>query len=119
MLPAMSTFPIEIHLRSQQQVLEITWNDHHVSRLHLAYLRGFCPCAGCQGHFAKELKFVRGASTTLTDVQPVGSYAVRPVWGDGHQTGLYAYEFLRQIEREPPGPGPSNADVIADPSVAL
>lgn len=101
--------PVHVHLREQDRILDITWDDGVLSSYDLAYLRGYCPCAKCQGHFSGRIQYVEGASASLVDVQPVGSYAIRFVWSDGHATGMYAYDYLRRIEHEAPGEGPVNA----------
>jgi DUF971 family protein len=106
-------FPTELHLHQQQEVLEISWDDGHVSKFALRFLRGWCPCAVCQGHFQTEHKFIAVPKATLNDVEPVGSYAIKPIWADGHTSGIYAYEYLRKIEIAPPGDGPSNNSFFA------
>lgn len=108
--------PVEIHLQTAAGTLQIRWSDHRVSIFALRFLRGWCPCAVCQGHFAKTMTWQGDAPATLDTVEPVGSYAIRPVWADGHRSGIYAYEYLRRIEHEAPGDGPSNADLLPGPS---
>ena len=107
--------PTEVHLRQAERRLDITWDDGHTSQFALRYLRGYCPCASCQGHFSGTVTFI-DAPADLVDVQPVGSYAMRFVWRDGHQSGLYAFEYLRRIEQVPPGDGPTNATLLAEAS---
>lgn len=87
--------------------LAVKWEDGSESYLGLERLRRRCPCAGCQGEVdvmgnlhrgpVKELK---AASFQLVRIVPVGGYAVQPVWGDGHQTGLYTFEYLRRLAEE-------------------
>ena len=79
-------------------VLAADWRDGHVSEYPLAYLRGWCGCAECQGH-ASEHRFVVVApeSLRLAAITPVGSYAVSLVWSDGHATGIYPFELLRNL----------------------
>lgn len=105
--------PIEFHLHEAEAVLHIRWSDEHTSALSLRYLRGWCPCAGCQGHFTGYKSFIADANCALGDLQPVGGYAIRLVWGDGHQSGIYAYSYLLELEQGPPDIGPTNADCLA------
>ncbi len=98
----MSVVPTEVHLREAEGRLNITWSDGSTSEYSLAYLRGWCPCAGCQGHFQNEMTFVTDASTTLTNVEPIGGYAMRPVWADGHKSGIFSFQYLRELAVAPP-----------------
>lgn len=108
----MSIFPVEFKLLSAEQVLDLTWSDGHTFRYSLRYLRGWCPCAACQGHFTGYKTFIASASAVLENVEPVGSYAIRPVWGDGHQSGIFSYAYLLELEAGPPDVGPTNEDCL-------
>ena len=90
--------PVEInHVRSQG-VVRITWNDGHVGEYPNAHLRGYCPCALCQGHGpAVERKFVEASNVELSGIEAVGNYAVGFVWADGHRTGIYTFDYLREL----------------------
>src|SRR5512140_2896601 len=98
--------PVEVRRLAAEQELQITWNDGHVSRYPLEYLRGWCPCAGCQGH-SGERRYVRAQNTDLINIGLVGKYALSLTWGDGHDTGIYAYRYLRGLcpcpACQPPG----------------
>jgi DUF971 family protein len=85
----------------------IDWRDGHRSEYELKYLRENCPCASCTGaHGGPSLKD-RAATADpfqmykpaakISAVEPVGNYAIRLVWNDGHSTGIYTYEHLRLI----------------------
>jgi len=87
--------PVEVRRDSAARLLRIEWSDGHVSEYPFAYLRGWCPCAGCQGHEG-EKRFVHG-NADLEKVTVVGRYALTPVWGDGHETGIYSYRYLREL----------------------
>ncbi len=80
------------------QVSELTWADGHVSVLPHEILRGYCPCASCQGHEG-PIKFVNPGTHQLEidRIEPVGNYALCLVWFDGHQTGIYSYPYLRSL----------------------
>ena len=87
--------------------MEIDFDDGHKARYPHEILRGFCPCAGCQGH-SGEIQFVEGGDVELLDIGEIGNYALRFSWGDGHDTGLYSFRFLRALcacEQCVPGDG--------------
>ena len=76
--------------------LEITWPNGHISRYPHRVLRGYCPCAGCQGH-GGSIKFIEGGNLELRDLEPVGNYALGLTWGDAHNTGIYTYQYLHDL----------------------
>jgi DUF971 family protein len=79
-------------------VTEIDWADGHKGRYPHEILRGYCPCAGCQGH-SGEIKFIepKAMQLEIDRFDPVGRYALQIVWFDGHDTGLYSYKYLRSL----------------------
>ena len=83
--------------------LAIAWGDGQESYLKLDALRKACPCAHCQGEPDATGKLIRPMTTlTLDSVQLkhyelLGSYAFKPLWRDGHNTGLYPLELLRAL----------------------
>lgn len=98
---SMPLYLTEARRLPDERRLRLTWNDHTVSTLDYRYLRGFCPCAVCQGHSAQEIAFhPPAAPVDITSIQPVGNYGISIVWSDGHGTGIYRYEFLREIDPE-------------------
>lgn len=76
--------------------LEITWGDGHVSTYPHELLRGYCPCATCQGH-SGTIRFVGGSNLELVNLEQVGNYALSFAWADGHDTGIYTFRYLRQL----------------------
>lgn len=81
------------------RVTNIEWGDGHKGVYPHAVLRGYCPCAECQGH-SGEIKFVPkadGPALELDEIEPVGAYALRLVWFDGHGGGLYSFRYLRSL----------------------
>ena len=88
-------YPVEVRRLGDARVLQVEWSDAHVSEYPFAYLRGWCPCAACQGH-GGERRFVH-ADSDLERVNPVGRYALNPVWRDGHESGIYSYQYLREL----------------------
>lgn len=98
--------PTGITLNHPEHRLEITWDDGATCHYPLSHLREACPCVECRGGhqfmgmaFAPEniLTLTPRRSYTLTQLNPVGNYAVQPVWDDGHSTGLYTWEYLRHL----------------------
>jgi DUF971 family protein len=81
-------------------VSEIDWGDGHKGVYPHAILRGYCPCAGCQGH-SGTIRYIDPGprQTELEDLEVVGNYALRLEWFDGHGTGLYSYRYLRALCR--------------------
>ncbi len=81
-----------------ERQLRLTWTDGAVDTVDYDVLRGFCPCAVCQGHNASEIVFhPPQAAVEITAIQPVGNYGLSIVFSDGHGTGIYRFEFLREI----------------------
>ena len=72
------------------------WSDGSSHRLPNSILRGYCPCAACQGHLA-TIVFQPGCDAEIKDLQQVGNYALRFVWGDRHSSGIYSFEFLLRL----------------------
>ena len=83
--------------------LVMTWDDGHVSPFPISLLRDECPCAECKGEtvllhsFHPSPQPERPGRYVLKSIVPVGNYAIQIGWGDGHETGLYAWEYLREI----------------------
>jgi len=84
--------------------LAIKWDDGSESFVTLEKLRRYCPCAGCKGEVDVMGNLYKGPDKPLTPrafqlagLDKVGSYAVQPVWADGHRTGLYSFEYLRKV----------------------
>jgi len=77
--------PVEINHIKSEGVVRITWDDGHVGEYAQEYLRGYCPCALCQGHGAQR-KFISVPEARLQDICAVGNYAVEFRWQDGHST---------------------------------
>ena len=93
----MSEEPVEIRAPAGARTVEIDWADGTTVVYPHRVLRGFCPCAACQGHQG-PVTFRDGAyDLELTAIEEVGSYAVRLTWGDGHSTGIYSFAFLRAL----------------------
>ncbi len=87
---------------SKSSGIKIDWKDGHHSEYGLQYLRDNCPCANCAGTHgpapAKQNPFqMFTPALKISSVAPVGNYALRIKWNDGHSTGIYSYEHFREI----------------------
>ena len=93
--------PTEIRLRRAERVLEVVFDDGSRFSLPAEYLRVESPSAEVQGHAPGQRKVVPGKrGVAITAVEPVGRYAVRLVFDDGHDTGLYSWDVLHALGRE-------------------
>jgi len=98
-----SRTPTRVTVTKETQQLSIAWADGHVSTFPLDGLRRACPCAGCQGGHENMGRlpdpeiFLVPALMRWNDLKliPVGNYALRFVWDDGHDAGIYSWERLR------------------------
>jgi DUF971 family protein len=92
---------IELRLRRAERVLEVSFDDGRRFAFPAEFLRVESPSAEVQGHTAAERKWVGGKRmVAITSIEPVGRYAARLVFDDGHDTGLYSWEYLHQLGRE-------------------
>jgi DUF971 family protein len=79
---------------------DVTWNDRHFSSYPSWYLRQNCPCASCVEELTGRRKILEGsipANLQRLNVEPVGNYALNFQWSDGHSTGIYTFDYLRQL----------------------
>jgi DUF971 family protein len=90
---------------SKSKGIKIDWKDGHHSEYDLEYLRDKCPCAVCTGaHGTAPRKPQAGnpfqlykPTLKMLAVEPVGSYAIRVNWSDGHSSGIYSFDHFRRI----------------------
>ena len=78
------------------RIFEVTWADGHKCAYPHEILRGYCPCAGCQGH-GGTIHFLAGGNVELREIEQVGNYALGLTWGDGHASGIYTFPYLRVL----------------------
>ncbi|MBV9171960.1 MAG: DUF971 domain-containing protein [Chloroflexi bacterium] len=102
---ASAASPVDIELDTGARRLRFAWADGQKSDFDWEYLRWRCPCASCagEGDFAGVLKdrtSLRAEETEMVDVELVGRYAVKPVWRDGHDTGIYTFRALRALAEQ-------------------
>lgn len=97
--------PTRIHVDRRLNHLLVEWADGQVRTIDLRLIRQQCPCALCDDVRAKEKKHsglhmvtkAEMPSTVLTEIIPVGNYAIQIRWEDGHDTGIYTYRFLKEM----------------------
>src|SRR5262245_2229700 len=94
--------PAEIQPIGDQ--LAIKWDDGTESFIPLETMRRRCPCASCHGEtdilgnvYKGPDRALSGTAFNLVRLNYVGGYAVSPVWGDGHSTGIYSFEYLKRL----------------------
>ena len=91
----------EIRLRRASRVLAVTFADGSRFELPFEYLRVHSPSAEVKGHGPGQEVLVRGKENVgIAAVEPVGQYAVKLVFDDGHDTGLYTWKYLHELGRE-------------------
>ncbi|MDP1625919.1 DUF971 domain-containing protein [Parvibaculum sp.] len=94
-------WPTGIKLKKAERILEITFDDGVSFALPAELLRVESPSAEVQGHGSAQKKTVPGkANVAIDTLEPVGNYAVRIVFDDGHDTGLFTWETLYRLGRD-------------------
>jgi DUF971 family protein len=88
----------EIKLRARSRVLEVSFDDGARFELPFEYLRVHSPSAEVRGHGAGEGVLVLGKENVIVKaVEPIGQYAVRLIFDDGHDTGLFTWKYLHEL----------------------
>jgi DUF971 family protein len=102
------TVPTRLNLKKDEK-LEIDWQDGHKSVYGISYLRAMCPCAQCktQREEQKQRKSLlnvlpgnHSVPLAATAAELVGNYAIRIDWSDQHGSGIYSFQYLRDISRD-------------------
>ncbi len=97
-LDSKTPLPTEIKLHQKSRLLEIAFSDGKRYQLPCEFLRVYSPSAEVRGHGpGQEVLQVGKKNVEITDVQPVGSYAVQLVFSDGHDSGLYSWDYLYDL----------------------
>lgn len=90
--------PVEIQLHQQSRLLDITFGDGAAFSLPCEYLRVYSPSAETRGHSPATAKLEKGKErVTITKIEPVGNYAVKIHFDDGHNSGLYDWQYLYNL----------------------
>ena len=99
---ATPVYPLQLSVEGGD-CLVIVWSDSSRQTLSWATLRKNCPCAGCRADREKPapllpvIKLEDAQPARPKSIDPVGRYAYQIKWADGHDTGIYSFEFLRQL----------------------
>ncbi len=96
-------WPVEIRLSKDRRTLAVAFDNGEAHALAAEFLRVFSPSAEVQGHSPEQRQTVGGKEAVeILKVEPVGNYAVRLGWSDGHGSGLLAWETLQRLSAECP-----------------
>jgi DUF971 family protein len=90
-------WPLDLTFDRQQSLLMVAYEDATVLEIPFELLRVESPSAEVQGHGGQKIIVKDKASVGVTDAVPVGRYAVRIVFDDGHSTGIYSWEYLHHL----------------------
>ncbi len=97
-MAARTPTPTNLTLHSSSRVLEVEYDDGRNFRLPFEFMRVYSPSAEVRGHSAEQAKLQVGKrAVTITELQPIGHYAVQPVFSDGHSSGIYSWDYLYEL----------------------
>lgn len=93
--------------KTENNSLQIIWNDDKVTEITLEKLRDKCPCVSCQGetvlfssYIPIKSPFKAAGFYEIEKIEPVGNYAIQITWKDKHSTGIYSWEYLLELGKE-------------------
>ena len=87
--------PVEIKLHNKSRIVELAFENDERYELTYEFLRVFTPSAEARGHGAgQETLQVGKRDVEIVTIEPVGNYAIKPVFSDGHESGLYSWDIL-------------------------
>ena len=90
--------PTEIKLRQKSRLMEVAFSDGKVFELTYEYLRVYSPSAEVRGHGpGQETLQIGKKNVEITAIDAVGSYAIQPIFSDGHSTGIYSWDYLYEL----------------------
>jgi DUF971 family protein len=90
--------PTEIKLHQASRAMELSFADGTKFRMPYEYLRVYSPSAEVRGHGPGQETLQAGKrEVTILEVEPIGHYAIRPKFSDGHDTGIYSWEYLHDL----------------------
>ena len=97
-LDAQTPIPTDVKLHQASRVLELVFANGRHFRLPYEYLRVHSPSAEVRGHGPGQETLQTGKrEVTIASVEPVGHYALRPTFSDGHSTGIYSWDYLYDL----------------------
>jgi DUF971 family protein len=111
--------PTNIKSRTKSRLLEVSFDDGSVFELPYEYLRVYSPSAEVRGHGpGQEQLQLAKHEVVITKVEPVGNYAVKLVFDDGHDTGLFTWAYLYELGRDRPQKWQNYLDRLKDLGIA-
>ena len=97
----MMTAPTELRVSKDRKLLTVTFPAHHAFELPAELLRVLSPSAEVQGHSPEQRVTVPGKrNVTIARIEPVGNYAVRIIFDDMHDTGIFTWDYLHALGHE-------------------
>lgn len=100
-MPYQKQLPTEIKLHSRSRILDVTFDDGVNFRLSCELLRVYSPSAAVRGHGpGQEVLQLGKEQVNIKAIEPVGMYAVKLVFDDGHDSGLYSWQYLYELGEE-------------------
>lgn len=103
----MTLKPVEIIADKNEKVLTVRWSDEHESRYPFSLLRAGCPCVVCRGGHEKmsqdpdpavfDVPLMDTPASRLVSARAVGAYAIAFSWEDGHDEGIFTWDYLRAL----------------------
>jgi DUF971 family protein len=101
--PNVSILPTEVTLHQKSEVLELAYADGRRVRLPFEFLRVYSPSAEVRGHGpGQETLQVGKLGIKINALEPVGNYALQPTFSDGHNTGIFSWDYLHEIGADYP-----------------
>jgi DUF971 family protein len=98
--------PLDIQQIGEE--LAVKWDDSSESFIKLETLRRCCPCAGCKGEVDIMGNLYKNPERPLTPqafrlvrIERIGGYAIQPTWADGHESGIFAFDYLKRVGELP------------------
>ena len=97
-LQADSPTPTALTVHSQSRLLEIAFSDGALFKLPFELMRVYSPSAEVQGHGpGQEVLQTGKREVGIVELEPIGNYAVKPVFSDGHESGIYSWDYLYHL----------------------
>ncbi len=94
-------WPTELRLKKSERILEVDFDDGNTFAISAELLRVESPSAEVQGHGSGQKKTVPGKrAVAIEKVEPVGTYAVRLIFSDSHDSGLFTWDYLHELGRD-------------------